>query len=267
MNKYGSKREIINEIEENEKSNMIKLENQDAIYSKKDNHIFKEKTKHLIKSALYGLLFGFTGFILLMEFLKTKNIIYIIISIMMFLVTLLLLSPFFEGFILKKQKKIISKSVKNMLTEEIYNKLKKLHIGELDIIFFERENIDAGQHGFRYDNLHDKIIDEWPGNEYVIIGYDSTAGCGPDPYIMKTDEKELPIYWLNTDGGNWKNPNKIANSFNDFIKIIACINENLNLENELNKELILNEIAKINSNKNMEYWNMLLTHLPTHLDF
>lgn len=155
----------------------------------------------------------------------------------------------------------IAKSVKDMLTEDTYNKLKKLYIGELDIIFFERENIDAGQIGFRYTgffNEIEEIIDEWPGNEYVIIGYDSIAGCGPDPYIMKTDEKELPIYWLMTDGGDWKNPDKIANSFNDFIKIIDCINENLNSKNQLNKELILNEISKINLNENMEYWKSLL---------
>ena len=75
---------------------------------------------------------------------------------------------------------------------------------------------------------------------------------------MKIDEKELPIYWLMTDGGDWKNPDKIANSFNDFIKIIECINKNLNSENELNKELILSEIGKINSNENMGYWKSLL---------
>lgn len=158
----------------------------------------------------------------------------------------------------------ISKSVKDMLTEDTYNKLKKLYIGELDIIFFKRENIDAGQIGFRYTGFFNEIgeiIDEWPGNEYVIIGYDSTAGCGPDPYIMKTDEKELPIYWLMTDGGDWKNPDKIANSFNDFIKIIDCINKNLNSKNQLNKELILNEISKINLNENMEYWKSLLENV------
>ena len=31
-----------------------------------------------------------------------------------------------------------------MLTEDTYNKLKKLYIGELDITFFEKENIDTG---------------------------------------------------------------------------------------------------------------------------
>lgn len=161
----------------------------------------------------------------------------------------------------KNRERKIQKSVKDMLSEDTYNKLKKLYIGELDIIFFERENIDAGQIGFRYTGCFNEIgeiIDGWLGNEYVIIGYDSTAGCGPDPYIMKTDEKELPIYWLMTDGGDWNNPDKIANSFNDFIKIIACINENLNSENEPNKELILSEIRKINSNENMEYWENLL---------
>ena len=93
--------EIINAIEEKEKSNVIKTENQNTNNLTKNNQVFKEKSKHLVKSVLYSLMFGSTGFMLLMEFFKTKNVLYIIISIMMFLVTLLLLAPFYERFIFK----------------------------------------------------------------------------------------------------------------------------------------------------------------------
>ena len=115
-------------------------------------------------------------------------------------------------------------------------------------------------------NVSIKIITLIIINEYVIIGYDSTDGCGPDPYIMKTDEKELPIYWLMTDGGDWKNPAKIANSFDDFIKIIDCLNKNLNSEHEPNMELLLNEIEQINSNENMWYWQRLLESIISNED-
>lgn len=166
-----------------------------------------------------------------------------------------------------KREKKIQKSVRDMLTEETYNKLRNIRIEwNSEIIFFEKQNIDAGQSGFRYAGFSDEIIDEWPGNEYVIIGYDPTGGCGPDPYIMKTNEKELPIYWLMTDSGDWKNPDKIANSFEDFIKIINCLNKNLNSDNNPNKELILNEISQINSNENMWYWKNLLEIIIENTD-
>ena len=66
----------------------------------------ERKSAGLGKSALFGLIFGFTGFMLFMEFFKTSNILYIIISIMMFLVMLLLLAPFYEKFIFKNNKNI-----------------------------------------------------------------------------------------------------------------------------------------------------------------
>ena len=151
-----------------------------------------------------------------------------------------------------------------MLSEDIYNKIENIRIEwDSEIIFFDKENIDSGQSGFRYAGFSDEIIEEWPGNEYVIIGYDPTAGCGPDPYIIKTDEKELPIYWLMTDAGDWKNPDKIANSLDDFINIIECINKNLN---QISKELILEKITRINLNKNMEYWKYLLEEIPEDSD-
>ena len=248
----------------------IRIYNNNSNISKEEKEIKnkvieRNKFKDIVPIVVFALISGFMSTVFLMGFIKIeKDIKYIIISIIMFLGFLISLCIIFDKVLSerknKNQRKPISKIVKDMLTEDTYNKLKKLYIGELDITFFEKENIDASQYGFRYNDLLDEMINEWPGNEYVIIGYDSTAGCGPDTYIMKTDEKELPIYWLMTAGGDWKNPNKIANSFNDFVKIIECINENLNSEKELNKELILSEIAKNNSNENMEYWKNLLEH-------
>lgn len=64
-------------------------------------------------------------------------------------------------------------------------------------------------------------------SDIFSIGYDSIAGFGPNPYIIKLDEDNLLLYWLVTDGGDWKNPNKIANSLDDFIKIITCLNNHI----------------------------------------
>lgn len=123
--------EIINAIEEKEKSNVIKTENQNTNNLTKNNQVFKEKSKHLVKSVLYSLIFGSTGFMLLMEFFKTKNVLYIIISIMMFLVTLLLLAPFYEDFLFERiifaKKKTIDKLALNIAKqiELLYKILKK----------------------------------------------------------------------------------------------------------------------------------------------
>ena len=90
-----------------------------------------------------------------------------------------------------------------------------------DIDFFNEKTIDKGQEGFRYNGLTGEKIDEWVGDEYIIIGYDCTAGCGPDPYIVKSDDPNLPVYWLMTDGGDWSNPELICdvldNNLMDYI--------------------------------------------------
>ena len=121
----------------------------------------------------------------------------------------------------------MDKSVKDKLTKEAYELLKlptiEFYYGPLE--FFDENNIDENQEGFRYNANTGEIIEEWTGDEYVIVGFDYSAGCGPDPFIVKTDEKELPVFWLMTDGGDWKNPDKIANSLDDFIKIKSKYNE------------------------------------------
>lgn len=99
-----------------------KTKQQETNHFKNNNKIFKEKTKHLVKSALFGLMFGFTGFMLLMEFFKTNNILYIIISLMMFLVMLLCLAPFYERFIFKKKKNVYNDKLNFKLeTDKKYN--------------------------------------------------------------------------------------------------------------------------------------------------
>ena len=157
-------------------------------------------------------------------------------------------------------------TVNDKISNEIYEKLKKIEnlffeFGE--ITYFSKNDIDNGQKGFRY-NAHDNtIIKEWAGDEYVIIGYDTTRGFGPDPIIMKVDEKDLPIYYLMTDSGDWKNPTKIADSFDDYIEIMDYISEfydylSDSTLSEENYDLLIDKILKINSNKNIDYWENLL---------
>ena len=158
--------------------------------------------------------------------------------------------------------------VNNKLTNDTYEKLKNLEnlffeFGE--ITYFSKKDIDHGQKGFRCNFYDDTINDEWAGDEYVIIGYDTTRGIGPDPIIIKVDEESLPIYYLHTDGGDWKNPIKIADTFDNYIKIMNCISKfSKDLEystlNILDYYSLIEDISNINSKKNIDYWEELLNN-------
>ena len=138
--------EMINSIEE--KNNVITAENHESNHFKKNNLGFN----NLIESLLFGGIFGVTGFFLLIEFLETNNILYIIISVMMFLVMLLILSPFYEKFIFKNNKNIYNNKLNyrletdkkyNGVTIEIYFNTKESseHLDE-DYKVLEREGIE-----------------------------------------------------------------------------------------------------------------------------
>ena len=156
----------------------------------------------------------------------------------------------------------MDKSVKDKLTKEAYELLKlptiEFYYGPLE--FFNENNIDENQEGFRYNANTGEIIEEWTGDEYVIIGFDYSAGCGPDPFIVKTDEKELPVFWLMTDGGDWANPTFISSSLKNFNKIINILSEYKDLfyHRSLSKEIadeIINRIEEVEGTDNLlEYW-------------
>ena len=155
--------------------------------------------------------------------------------------------------------------VNSMLDDEAYKLLKlptiEFTYGEIE--FFDKKTIDDAQAGFRYNALTGEKIEEWTGDEYVIVGYDATAGCGPDPYIVKTSDSKLPVYWLMADGGDWSNPDLICDSLDNFNKIISMLaSYEEYFSGELTpdlKEEILDKISEIeNSSSVNEYWNELL---------
>lgn len=159
-------------------------------------------------------------------------------------------------------------SVKGKLSKEVFHLINtsniKFKYGEIN--FFDEKTIDEGQAGFRFNAITGEKIDEWVGDEYVIIGYDSTAGCGPDPYIIKTDENNLPVYWLMADGGDWSNPDLICDSLETFNKIIKVLEEYSSkfIDEELTDEImdqILNKISEIEGKEKIsDYWENLLNN-------
>ena len=160
------------------------------------------------------------------------------------------------------------KVVNDKLDDNAYDLLKLPNIAFLygDLRFFNRDNIDKMQAGFRYNGLTGEKIQDWPGDDYVIIGYDETAGCGPDPIIVKTDEDKLPVYWLMSDGGDWSNPVFVCDSLDEFSKSITMLVDYANFfrESALTEELkqeIIDKIGVIEGKEVIsEYWDYLLSN-------
>ena len=156
-------------------------------------------------------------------------------------------------------------SVKDRLDEATYELLKlptiDFPLGEIE--FFDKDTIDEAQAGFRYNSETGEKIEEWPDDKFVIVGYDGTAGCGPDPYFVDTSNPKLPVYWFVTDGGDWANPDCICRSLEEFNKTIKVINDYSDTisNNELTeetKEEILKKIHDIQGDEISYYWGEIL---------
>ena len=134
-----------------------------------------------------------------------------------------------------------------------------------DIDFFRKDEIDAMQDGYRNDDSGD-INDEWIGAEYVVIGLDSATSADVDLFIVKTDENNYPIYWLNKNGGEWRHPSLICNSLEHFNTIIKMLK---NYQNYLDdgaltlemRDEVINKMANImGTNDVSNYWFRLLNN-------
>lgn len=154
-------------------------------------------------------------------------------------------------------------SVKDMLDDKAYElmKMPKIEMKYGPIEFLSMDTIDKGQEGFRFAWKTGEKNDNWIGDEYVIIGYDYSAGFGPEPFMVNTIKKELPVYWLMPDGGDWDNPTFVSSSLEKFNKEIHMLKE---YENDLvynvifdvTLEEIVNKIIEIEGNDELtDYWD------------
>ncbi len=161
-----------------------------------------------------------------------------------------------------------NRKVSDMLSDEAYEllDLPMIQFPYGEIQFFNKDEIDKMQNGFRCNPDTGEIYEEWAGSEYVLIGFDATAGLGVDQYILKVDDSKLPVYWLMTDGGDWKHPDLICDSLEKFSNIIKLLS---NYEDEIYdskltntmKEDIYNKICEIMETRNISnYWIILLNN-------
>jgi len=137
--------------------------------------------------------------------------------------------------------------------EEIFNiDINDIEVGLSDIHIYGKDEIEEAQAGYRYNGLTGKPIEDWIGEEYIVIGNDSCCG---DPIIAKTDEKGLPIYSMFHD--DWSSLQIIANSFEQFKNTLKELDKT-NLEDKEECKKIFEDIKKEVPNTAYDYWEGLI---------
>jgi len=139
--------------------------------------------------------------------------------------------------------------IKEKIKKVFSVKPRMLELSMSEVCIFSKEVFEDAQIGYRVDDDGVKIKD-WIGEEYYVIGDDSMCG---DPIIVKSDEPELPIYFMAHD--DWNSLEKIANSVEDFAKILKMIGKvDWTQENQVNElKDKINAITPENS-----YWDSLI---------
>jgi hypothetical protein len=134
-----------------------------------------------------------------------------------------------------------------------------------DIDFFGKEDIDVMQEWYRNDLSNDEYFEDELGSEYVIIGVDSAGtGAKVDLFVIKTNEPNYPVYWLNNDGEDWKQPTLICNSLENFNTIIRMLKDYQNyldvgtLTIDMRNDLVSRMANIMQTNSISNYWNNLL---------
>lgn len=139
------------------------------------------------------------------------------------------------------------------LPEKIFNiDINDIEIGLSDIHIYGKYEIEEAQAGYRYNELTGETIEDWIGEEYIVIGNDSCCG---DPIIVKINEEKLPIYSMFHD--DWSSLQIIADSLEQFINILKKLDKtDLQNKEECNKALEV--IKKAVPNNSFNYWESLI---------
>lgn len=139
------------------------------------------------------------------------------------------------------------------LPDELFNiDINDVEIGLTDIHIYGRDEIEEAQAGYRYNGLTGEPIEEWFGEEYIVVGNDSCCG---DPIIAKIDEEEIPIYYMFHD--DWSTLRLIAISLKQFTNTLKDIKK-IDLENKEQCKQLLEYIEKTLPNEAYGYWEGLI---------
>ena len=133
------------------------------------------------------------------------------------------------------------------IPEKLFNiDVNDIEVGLSEFHMYRKDEIEEAQAGYRYDELTGEPIEDWIGEEYIVIGNDSCCG---DPIIAKIDEDELPIYSMFYD--DWSSLQMISNSLEQFVNILKKLDKT-----ECKK--IFEEIKKEVPSMSFDYWEGLI---------
>ena len=127
-----------------------------------------------------------------------------------------------------------------------------VNCGLSDIYFFDEDEIEKEQAGFRFNGLTGEPIEDWIGDNYYVIGIDSCCG---DPIITDVSKEELPIYNMFHD--DWSTLTLIDYSFEQLLAILHMIEET-DIADENEKDNLVSRIKEIIPEDGYDYWEVLL---------
>lgn len=127
-----------------------------------------------------------------------------------------------------------------------------IEMGVNNFYLYPREEFDEAQKGYRIDS-DGNPIEDWIGDEYYIIGYDS---CEGDPIIVNAKDERVPVYTMCHD--DWSTLELIVDTYEEFINILKLI-ENTNLYDREECQNLLIQIYIQIPDEAHNYWTMLIS--------
>lgn len=129
--------------------------------------------------------------------------------------------------------------------------IESVEIGISDIYLYQEDEIEKGQLGYRVKS-DGELIEDWIGDNYIIIGKDSCCG---DPIIADITDKNLPIYYMFHD--DWDSLQHIAYSFEQFLELLEMIDET-DISNEVEKDELIEKILDNCPEDGSDFWESII---------
>ena len=129
---------------------------------------------------------------------------------------------------------------------EITPRLVNIGCGELYL--YDKDEIADAQIGYKiYPD--GRKIEEWFGDEYFVVGNDSTCG---DPIFINVSEKNCPFYYMFHD--DWEDSiMKIADSLDEYEKMLRVI-KGVDYADKASVKTVCEALEKINTKAYNLYW-------------
>ncbi len=129
---------------------------------------------------------------------------------------------------------------------------REVGIGCGEIYLYDKNEIADAQIGYRlYPD--GRKIEDWLGDEYFVIGNDSTCG---DPIFINVTEKNYPVYYMFHD--DWDSAMKVADSLEQYEQILQAL-KGVDYTDSDSYMQAGKAIENINSKAYKLYWEDIIT--------